>query len=87
MNLKKISFIKVTNKYYQTYKERLWNKVRERYQRLSEEEKYKRQKNAPEKYQKFTKEEKEKWRYKNLSEEQKQELIEYRRNYYLTHNK
>ena len=38
-------------------------------------------------YQNFTKEEKEKSSDKNLSEEQKQKVTEYRRNYYLADNK
>ena len=45
--------------------------MNERYQNLSEDESG----------------EKEKKRNKNLSEEQRQKVVEYRRNYYLTHNK
>ena len=57
------------------------------YQNLSKEEKDKRHKEAQEVYQNFTKEEKGKRRHKNLSQEKKQKLAEYRRNYYLTLNK
>ena len=45
------------------------------------------QKKTCEIYQNFTKEEKGKRRHKNLSEEKKQKLAEYRRNYYLALNK
>ena len=55
-----------------------------RYQNLSEE-KEKRQKKACERYENFTEKEKEKQCNKNLSEEQEQKLVEYRRNNYLTH--
>ena len=58
----------MTKRYHQKHKERLQNKVRERYRNLTEEVK-------------------EKTCNKNLSEEKKQKLVEYRRNYYLTHNK
>ena len=53
----------------------------------------KRPKKAGERYQSFTEEEKEKKRQyyckrnKNLSKKQKRKLIEYRRNYYIRHNK
>ena len=75
----------MTTNYYHKHKEKPQNDARERYQNLSEEEKYKRRKKARERYQNFTEEEKEKKRNKNLSEEQKNKLAEYRRNYYLTH--
>ena len=48
--------------------------------------KKKRQKKVQEKYQHFTGEEKETRHSKNLSEEQKQKLVENRRTYYLTYN-
>ena len=49
-------------------------------------------KKAQIRYQYFTEEEKEKKRQyyckrRNLSKEQKPKLVEYRRNYYITHNK
>ena len=44
-------------------------------------------KNAQEWYQPFTEEEKKESHNKNLSEEQKKKIAEYRRNYYLTHKK
>ena len=56
-------------------------------------EKTKGKKNVRERYQNYTEEEKEKKphyyceRSKTLSEEQKQKLVEYRRNYCLTHYK
>ena len=37
----------MTNKYYQKHKERLQREARERYQNLSEEEKYKSKKKGP----------------------------------------
>ena len=76
----------MTNKYYQKHKGRIRKEPREIYQNLSEKEKCKRRKKAQERYQNLTKEEKEKRCNKNLSEEQKQRLVEYRRNNYLTHN-
>ena len=79
------------NNHYQKHKERLRKEVREKYQNLSEEKKGKK---SPDKdIQNFTEKEKEKkCQYhrelnKNLSKEQKQKLVEYRRNYYITHNK
>ena len=45
------------------------------------------QKEAPEKYQNLTKEEKDERCNKNLSEENKQKQVQYRRIYYLTHKK
>ena len=45
------------------------------------------QKEARETYQNLSEEEKEKRCNKNPSEEQKQKLVECRRNYYLTYNK
>ena len=77
----------MTINHYQKHKEKLWKEVRKRYRNLSEEEKDKSQKKAREKYQNLTEEEKEKRRNKNLSEEQKKKLVEYRGNYYLTHIK
>ena len=44
-------------------------------------------KKARKNYQDPTEEKKERRRNKNLSEEQKQKLVKYRRNYYLTINK
>ena len=75
------------NNYYQKHKERLKKNPCEIYQNFSKEEKDKRHKEAQEIYQNFTKEEKGKRCHKNLSEEKKQKLAEYRRNYYLTLNK
>ena len=49
--------------------------------------KKKRAKKVGERYQNLTEEEKEKRHNKNLYEEQKQKLIESRRNYYLTDSK
>ena len=54
---------------------------------LSEEQKIKRLKGARERYQNLIEEEKEKKVNKNFSEEKKQMLVEYGRNYYLTHEK
>ena len=45
-----------------------------------------RQKKAQERYQNFTEKEKERHN-KNISEEQKKKLAEYRRNHYLIHKK
>ena len=73
----------------------------ERYQNLSEEEKCKerkkpkkqtnKQKKKCERCQNFTEEEKKRQYYResneNLFDDQKQKLIEYRRNYYLAHKK
>ena len=77
----------MTSNYYQKHKEKLQNEALETYQNLPEDEKDKKQKKAQERYQTFTEEEKEKMCNKNLSEEQKQKLVEYRINYYLIHNK
>ena len=79
-------YIKITNNYHQKHKGRLRKEARVRYQNLSEEEKNKRQK-SPKKDMKILLKKKKKSCNKNLSEEQKQGLVEYRRNYYLTHNK
>ena len=49
--------------------------------------KKKKAKKVGERYQNLTEEEKEKRHNKNLYEEQKQKLIESRRNYYLTDSK
>ena len=49
--------------------------------------KKKKAKKVGERYQNLTEEEKEKKHNKNLYEEQKQKLIESRRNYYLTDSK
>ena len=74
----------------------------ERYQNLSEEEKCKERKKTKkqtnkqkkkkcERCQNFTEEEKKRQYYResneNLFDDQKQKLIEYRRNYYLAHKK
>ena len=67
-----------------------YQKHKETHQNISEEEKSRRRKKVRERYQNFTEERegKRKKRYnKNLSEEQKQNLVEYSRNYYLTRNK
>ena len=61
----------MTNKYYQKHKKRLQKEARERYQSLSEEEKYKREKKV--------------WqRYQNHPEVQKQKLLEYMKKYCFT---
>ena len=49
--------------------------------------KNKRRKNARERYQNFTEEKKQKRRNKDLDKEQKQKLVGYKINHYLTHNK
>ena len=67
-------------------KERFWKEASEIYQNLSEEEKHKRQKRL-EKISKSTKEEKEKRRNKNLFEEQKQKLVEYKKKLITAHDK
>ena len=78
----------MTNNYYKKKEESLRKEAYGRYQNLSEEtKKDKRRKKAQERYQNFTEEEKEKKSSKNLSEEKKKKLAEYRRNYYLTHLK
>ena len=60
-------------------------KAEEGYQNLCEEEKDKRRKRARERYQNFTAKEKEKTCQYN--QERKNKLLNYRRNYYLTHKK
>ena len=45
------------------------------------------QKESRKRYQNLSEEETEKRRNKNLSEKKKKKVIEYRRNYYLVHNK
>ena len=45
------------------------------------------QKESRKRYQNLSEEETEKRRNKNLSEKKKKKVIEYRRNYYLAHNK
>ena len=75
----------MVNKYYQRNKEKLQKEAREKYQNLSEEEKDKKHKYARERQQNFTEEEKEKSRH--YYQEHKRKLPEYRRNYYLAHNK
>ena len=57
-------------KYYQNNKDKLQNKARERYQSLSKGEKEK-------KNQQYGCEQ-----YKNLPEDEKQKLVEYRKEYY-----
>ena len=67
-----------------------YQKHKERHQNISEEEKSRRLKRSKKDIRILLKKEKEKEkkRYnKNLSEEQKPNLVEYRRNYYLTRNK
>ena len=63
-------YVKMTNKYYQKYKERLKKKTWERYQSFSEKEKIERQK-KPQKYIKFLLKKKKKIIVciKNLSEQ------------------
>ena len=78
-------YIEMVNNYYQKHKERVRKEVIERYQDLSEEEKDQIGRKSWEKYQNFTEEEKEKrhqyyWEYK-------EKLLDYRKNYYLTHEK
>ena len=77
--------LKIKNNYYQYNKQELWKEACERYQYLSEEERDKKHKKIWERYQNFNEEENKKLRNKNLSEEAKQKLPEYRRNYYLIH--
>ena len=87
--------MKILTEYYQKKnrkKENLRKEVGERYQNLSEEQKIKKWKNACERYQSFSEEKENKCQYyrehnKNLSEDWKQRLVEYRRNYYITHKK
>ena len=89
--------MKILTGYYQKKKknrkkENLRKEVGERYQNLSEEQKIKKWKNACERYQSFSEEKENKCQYyrehnKNLSEDWKQRLVEYRRNYYITHKK
>ena len=52
--------MKITNKYYQKYKQKIQKGVRGRYQNLFEEEKHKRLKKAQKRYQNLAEEEKEK---------------------------
>ena len=59
--------------------------MHERYQNLSEEGKFKRQKKARERYPNFTEEEKEKKH--QYYQEREKKLSEYIRNYSLTHKK
>ena len=79
----------MANNYYQKHKERFQKEAREKYQNLSEEEKDKRQKKSRKIYQNFK-------ILKvlllldlniNLSKEQRQKLVEYRRDFYIYHNK
>ena len=80
----------MTNNYYRKHKERRRKEARERYQYLSAEENDKRRKKVQEisKFDWIRKREKvsqyHSERNKNLSEDQKQMLFEYRRNYYIT---
>ena len=61
-------------------------KARERFQNLSEQENEKGVKKAREKYHNLKKKKKKNCQYNNnLSEDQKQKLVDYMRNYYLTH--
>ena len=85
----------MSNKYDQKHKEKLQREAHEKYRNLpNEKTKTKRkQKKVQGRYQNFTEEDKEKkCQYycdssKILSREQKQKLVEYRRNYYISHNK
>ena len=52
--------MKITNKYYQKYKQKIQKGVRGKYQNLFEEEKHKRLKKAQKRYQNLAEEEKEK---------------------------
>ena len=85
-------YIKITNNYYQKHKENLQEETHKRYQNISAEEKEKNEKN-PKKISKFYWRRREKKRRyhrecnKNFSEEQKQKIVDYRRNYYIRHNK
>ena len=78
-------------KYYQKKQERLQKEARESYQNLSAGEKNKKWKKACERHQNFSEKEKEnngqyyREQNENLSEDQR--LVEYRREYYITHNK
>ena len=80
----------MTNKYYQKHKEKPHQETRKRYQNLSEGGKKKRQIKCRERYHSFAEKEKEKIvsineGNKKLSKEEKQNLVEYIRNYYLAH--
>ena len=81
-------YIRITNNYYKKKtkkknRENLQKEAHERYQNLSEEEKYKKLQNARERYKNLCEEEKEKKhqcgrkRYKNLLENEKQRLVGY----------
>ena len=74
----------MTNNHYKKNKEKLQKEALERYQNLSDGEREKRRKNGREKYQNLSKAEKEKRHKENLSEGKKKEVVEYRRNFYLT---
>ena len=75
----------MVNNYYQKHKERIQKKAEEGYQNICEEEKDKRRKRARERYQNFTAKEKEKTC--QYHQERENKLLNYRRNYYLTHKK
>ena len=81
------------NSYYQKHKERFRKEARKKYQNLSEQEKNKGKK-RPKKGVKIllNKKQEKNCQYhlegnKNLSEEERKKLVEYRRNYYITNNK
>ena len=79
-------YITILAKYYQKTKERLSKKARERYQNLSEEEKYKKRQYARKKYRNPSEGEREKKcqcgreRYKNLLDDEKQWVVDYIKN-------
>ena len=77
----------MTNNYYQKHKEKLQKEAGERYQNLSEGEKDERRKRLEKDIKLLLTKKRRKRRNKNLSQEEKQKLAEYRRNYCLKHNK
>ena len=80
-------YIKMTNNYYQEYKEKLRKGAHERYQNLSEEEKDTRLETDIKIFLKKKKKKKRQYnrrRNKNIFEEQKQKQAGYMSSYYLT---
>ena len=83
----------MTANYYQKHQEKLREEARERYQNLSEEEKTKGEK-RPEKNIKHLRKKKKKKSFsiivnviKIFLMNEKKKLVEYKRNYYVTHSK
>ena len=75
------------NNYYQKHRKRLQKKACVRHQNLSEEGKSKREKRDKKDIKTLLKNKNEERCNKNISEEQKEMLVEYQRNYYLIHYK